>query len=426
VWKSAKLKIERDILAGRFQHDSGLLPSTRALAIAYGVSPPLVKKALDAMIEERLVEKLHKRYRIAVQAPGMFTSSVVLFGRGGLPGTLELVTERHHELVSAFERACYLRKSVLRSVGISVSESLSPLLASGRKDTRGGAEVKSVVGYVIVRSGLAQSRELSSQLAQTGRQVVILDEDDTVHAPGYNVGSPNVMAFSIGASEKQAFSVGRRLLALGHLNAAYINPFDGAHWSANRHKGLVRSFEGAGQAARVVAVTADHQDAWAWVTAHVSPYLYGIIDSEHIAAAIAGSYEGFSRPKDRLADMPVETYTSLRGIAQSLYSMFEQALASKATAWVVCNDTIALLALDFLSRRKIAVPQQLSVVSFDDAFGALRHGLASYNHNLAEVAHAAVSAILRPQAARNAYGTAPIEVEGMLVERRTMGPAPAT
>jgi DNA-binding LacI/PurR family transcriptional regulator len=75
----------------------------------------------------------------------------------------------------------------------------------------------------------------------------------------------------------------------------------------------------------------------------------------------------------------------------SMEALFEEALkAREATAWVALNDVGALMALQFLRRSRVPVPQAISVIGFDDTVESFRAGLSSYNFNVAQVVRTAV------------------------------------
>jgi DNA-binding LacI/PurR family transcriptional regulator len=103
---------------------------------------------------------------------------------------------------------------------------------------------------------------------------------------------------------------------------------------------------------------------------------------------------------------------------ERLRHLFNQALAQKdITAWAVANDGNAIVALTFLKEIGVAVPQDISVVGFDDTTQAFEFGLTSYNFSLAAVAHRMLTFVLNPRGEPRAGNCGPIEVPGLIIAR---------
>ena len=95
----------------------------------------------------------------------------------------------------------------------------------------------------------------------------------------------------------------------------------------------------------------------------------------------------------------------------------------RPTAWIAVNDDVADEALKFLRANKIAVPGEVSLVSFDDSTFAMDQGISSYNFNAAAVASAIINYIVNPRIFPVKTHGERIEIGGVLVERETIGTA---
>ena len=94
-----------------------------------------------------------------------------------------------------------------------------------------------------------------------------------------------------------------------------------------------------------------------------------------------------------------------------------------ATAWVVYNDEVGVTALEFLRRKGVRLPEQLSLVGFDNTLEGYRLGLSSYDFNAPAIVNALLEHILAPKrAGPRALGA---KIRGMVLERRTSGAANA-
>jgi DNA-binding LacI/PurR family transcriptional regulator len=84
---------------------------------------------------------------------------------------------------------------------------------------------------------------------------------------------------------------------------------------------------------------------------------------------------------------------------------------------VADSDGFALDALAFLAARGVRVPQDISVVGFDDSLEASFYRLSSYNFNGAAVAEAMLAHVMAPSRAPGPSQAA--EIEGSVTERAT-------
>jgi DNA-binding LacI/PurR family transcriptional regulator len=99
--------------------------------------------------------------------------------------------------------------------------------------------------------------------------------------------------------------------------------------------------------------------------------------------------------------------------------VMERALEqTDVTVWVCANDSAAIEAIEFLSRNRVRVPDDISVVGFDDGVEASLLKLTTYNFNGQAAVHAILSHVLNPGRG-NREGNAPEEIEGFLVERES-------
>ncbi|SEN45449.1 transcriptional regulator, LacI family [Sphingomonas gellani] len=100
-------------------------------------------------------------------------------------------------------------------------------------------------------------------------------------------------------------------------------------------------------------------------------------------------------------------------------------LDQRATALVVSNDQMTLGVLEVARERGLAVPRELSLVSFDDT-PAMRHAdppVTAIVQPIAEVASCAVRLIIEER--RHSQGdAAPVTIAAGIVHRQTTAPAP--
>ncbi|MBD3242520.1 MAG: hypothetical protein GF331_18165, partial [Chitinivibrionales bacterium] len=113
-------------------------------------------------------------------------------------------------------------------------------------------------------------------------------------------------------------------------------------------------------------------------------------------------------------------YTAL--VTETLRPLLEEALSdSSITAWVAANDPTAMACLRYLAEQRVRVPQDISLIGFDNSTDAFIHGLTSYDFNCPVVVQRMLAHILDPASLRRIQrGTDPIEVKGFLSRRATL------
>ena len=125
----------------------------------------------------------------------------------------------------------------------------------------------------------------------------------------------------------------------------------------------------------IPAVAADDTDGVAQVLGHLHALGHRKVA---VAAGPSGSWSGTRRvaglrqAAERLADVELVELGSFRPYFSGGFAAADHAVASGATAVVAFNDLMALGILDRLRGRGVRVPEDMSVVGFDDvAFATL-------------------------------------------------------
>jgi DNA-binding LacI/PurR family transcriptional regulator len=139
---------------------------------------------------------------------------------------------------------------------------------------------------------------------------------------------------------------------------------------------------------------------------------------------------GLSANLRRVSDMPSELIEEyLNGLphlfrhgqsARDAHVLDGLSREPRITAWVCLNDDIASVALRYLQRRRRRVPEDVSVVGFDNRHIAARMNLTSYDFGFDKMGHLAVGC-LAGQGRAAAQLVSRVTVEGDLVVRATAG-----
>jgi DNA-binding LacI/PurR family transcriptional regulator len=256
-------------------------------------------------------------------------------------------------------------------------------------------------------------------LAATRKPVAVVDELCTWSVRDTVPEKSQVRVFSFTSGQEAARKIVRTLVQYGHRRFAFISPYGYNAWSIVREKAIRQELEGAGVQTSFTALSFRGADAIKSsrrqqlqqapqlvkdAVKHLPPFIRDYFSEDLLIV----------RFRSELA-----TRETQKVIAGRLGELLQP---SCPTAWITVNDDVASVALQFLRANKIAVPGDISLVSFDDSTFAMDQGISSYNFNATAVASAVVNYCVNPRVfSSQKYGER-IEIGGVLVERETIGP----
>jgi DNA-binding LacI/PurR family transcriptional regulator len=101
-------------------------------------------------------------------------------------------------------------------------------------------------------------------------------------------------------------------------------------------------------------------------------------------------------------------------------SMFEKALKIKEiTAWVGTGYSETIAAAEFLMERRVDIPNEISLIGFDDHEGTMEYGITTFNPLEGKAAYLAAHCILGDiPIKRNRKGY--VEYEGQIMVRKSV------
>lgn len=414
-WQRLRGVLERDVLAGGLATENRL-PTEAILARRYGVSPSTVRRAVAPLVADGLLVPSGRGLRRASPLGMHPYATVVLAGLGTGPGLVGAGHQRFSDMTRALELACARNGLTLRTVGVPYGQRATPGLVTVAEDHGGVA-----LGY-IVADDTVHGEDLVRLCSATGRPVVILDENGRLSRLPISR-APLIAPILIGCTQQPGMHVARRALLYGHRQAAYLSLAGDAHWDAQRFAGIAAGWEAAGLAAPLRLAEA--------------------VDFAQISGDFAlGAERALGRQDEGLLTdamvhlcfpsrdaipiesfLPHEAVLRLHEVRVRMAVLFDRALeACRHGVWFAANDLVAVLALNYLAAHNVAVPGQISLVSFDDSFSALRYNIASYNFVAGGLADMALSFLVRPGQSRRVLGAPPFTAPGVLIERATLGP----
>jgi hypothetical protein len=289
--------------------------------------------------------------------------------------------------------------------------------------------------------------------------VAIFDEIGDLHVPPALAGKGKLKIYTIAAQSAGA-AVAHFLLKKGHTRVAFISPHYRNAWSVKRHIGITETYAKAGYRDAVVPATlAGYESGWELL------FLFAEFDETQFEKIMEPN-----TPASILKEQ-VERYSSIRGslklpaldpldadaIRKDLnlllrlrtfgidsnlfarirsavldnahdrtldgyfYPLFAQVLAHRElTAWIADCDIVALKAIRFLGGRGLKVPQDISVVGFDNLPVASTNHLTTFSFEFPEIGRQMLQYVLKAEP--HEYH-ARVVVEGIVVERESTAQA---
>ena|GEM_PF-696305 len=422
-WERLRRQIEMDILSGTFRPGENL-PTLKELGARYGASFLTLKKALRALEGGVILHGGPGAYSVASLRPPP-RSTLVYLAWGDENGQLKFGTPFDHEIIGALGNEC-ARAGIRLEKLLYVPQGDRLLFWHGRKAQNTLPDwCREAFGF-LVRTVCSRDvvPEIVPRLASLGKPVAVLDEMGSPHFPKLHGRYSNLAVFRHTISGTPARQMGAHLAGLGHRDVAFISPFHDTVWSANRLGSLQDCFRGLGPGYRVHAYTL--------TLGYQLPF------EEEDSSAVDAMYQALEKAKKGWK----EEFPPLNGIMEKLrphmrsvvwrewvleqlIPTLETALRRKeTTAWVCADDDTALLCLEFMRRKGLRPPRDLTLVGFDDTGEGARVDLTSYNFDFPKFFHGVVLRLLDPPSLSLARSRQPIEIEGRIVERGSSGIPP--
>lgn len=429
-WEDLAEILATEILRGRFRPGE-MLPSIKELRNHYRVSHPTLKKSVNALVDRQLLVRNIKSYQVRPQAEPPPRSTLVYLAWGNESGNFKPGTSFEHEIISALENECSRHRIRLEKIAYNFRGDSLVFHKAGHAQHALPDSCRNALG-ILVRTVCNRDvvPALIPMVAGLQKPTVVMDEMGSValtHLAG-NFSHLKVFDHTIGG--EPAMKMGQYLFSLGHRKVAFLSPWHGTIWSRRRLEGLAKVFgskggpAGLGEGMEVVPITLD------------LPYQLPFEEEETPTSRLmmrelemAGRHWKSAYPP--LPDLLYGLKPHMNRIAwkEMTLARMAQPLAEvlhrkDITAWVAVDDDTALIALEFLRRAGVQVPEQVSLTGCDDTPESSRNCLTSYNFNFSGLVQALLLFILNPPGLHVRGGRKLLDLEGRIVSRGTVGKGP--
>lgn len=395
-----------DVLRGLLPA-SGPLPTIKELCHRYGCHYSTLRRALEDLERRGVLTRYRKRYFYrppVTKSPA--GSNVYLLGTRRI---LHASTLHVYSLVNGIERT-------LEHAGWSRLRHVIPPRFGDPLVMPDPAVVSAVIFHVetgrsVDLSGLGNVPRVALSpggLSEAGRRAV----ERT--SPG---------CFVVESDNRAAGRAAAIMLAeLGHRRIAYIHDLDpGAQaWVKLRAEGLAEVFSpGGAPDGRTMTIERAPPAMPKTGGDDALVRLGRAINAARRAARSADPHFPYEILQETFRSPHDLQMILLRG--KKMGHHFRRLLDSGgSTAWVCANDMMAVLAMAFLKRNGVSVPEQISVMGFDNTLASWQLGITSYDFAYDRMGHLAAQAVINPSVVRRRFGRH-AAIQGAIIPRESVG-----
>jgi DNA-binding LacI/PurR family transcriptional regulator/DNA-binding transcriptional regulator YhcF (GntR family) len=456
-WVRLKTRIRQDLITGNLS--SGNLPPMNKLSLQYGVAIDTIRKSLMGLVREGVLAREGRSFRLKEHREISRRPSIVLISvKSTAHGTI-LFDGRLQRLAESLESECSRRGYQCRWEGLPQREpnGLLTFTSAIRK-------IDNPVGYIVSLwnpgSEMYWQRSLDALafLVQRDLPVITVDQEGDLIFPESLLRCKNFRVLRI-ASERAGEAVAETLLHRGYHSLAFITTALGPSWARNRYAGLCSYYKqfGGSQSAVKLFTLDDSVGINALTMALLGinksdlKKLYGerllrnqireleaeidLAMQEQLAkktgtGSLANTVHDIARflidlvskEHDRIGYdtllSALQLIASNGAMDSYLASLFHRVLeASPGAVWVCSDDKTALIALSFLEKNKKRVPEDVSVIGFENWRESWEHQLSTFYFNMIGMVQQALLLIRDEKSLKSQPVIS--EVDGYVVERRT-------
>ncbi|MBD3240754.1 MAG: GntR family transcriptional regulator [Chitinivibrionales bacterium] len=422
-WEQVRSQIVRDFLAKALRDDV-CLPSARSLAGRYGASRRTVRTALQTLVDSGRLEPRGVRYVVRAAGQGRARKSIVLVQLATSEGLPARRYPNEEQNLMWLERVCGERGIGVRPYLLSPGR--TELLPFSSHVPRSIGELdESVLGVIAWLPGDAgrsidvvlRSIRLPHRPVAVSARRVFLERKlyRPEHGPLRGFGTSEY-GFDAG------LDVGRYLRAHGHCRIVFVCPESGPRTAVpQRVVGMRASLEQSEPRGELLLLSYRRIQDESVPSANAA---VGRNEFDELASRFGAGWRLDGREQLIMRAVRASGLL-LRGrirrllLEDELRRAFDRyRLPSGATALVAFNDDVALVCLKLLRERRIRVPEDISLISFDDTAEASLVGITSYNFNESQVLLSMLDWVLWPRQQKGAGIAAP--PQGFLSDRGTV------
>ncbi len=419
-WRVVVEAIRADILSNTYR-EAAFLPSIKELHERLHASKGTVRKALAYLERVACITRIGRRYRVCSRPRPRTRSMIAIVSPGNRAGHIAISSPRMYDTIGSIERACERRNiqstliayhSATQTFTTPTGEAIHPGTARHVSDTQ--------LGFIVLKLAFRDphTRECLSYLAGRRLPIVVLDEGDTPpeRLIAFARSSRLVRVFSAGSGVRAGETVGEFLYRSNHRTVAYVT-LDGESYACNaRYEGLRAAMTRGGRSAVVKRFVGEGTGRGAsHGYYHARPVLTSQMPQPDTANDVTDGGRTYAFREIRGMSGDMSFYRKRLG------ELPRRILADTTiSAWVAFSDELAVACMEAIVNAKKKVPDDISLVGFDNAQVAQVAQLTSYDFNSPGAAEPIVDYIVSPTRFVRQFGNRPITaIPGAVIRRAT-------
>ncbi|MBD3422375.1 MAG: GntR family transcriptional regulator [Chitinivibrionales bacterium] len=424
LWKKIADKIEHDIISNKYP-GKDRLPILKEMQYRYGVSAATLKKALHSLESRGIIVPQKKGYMVPQISSELAYKRIVLLIALDHPSRQFFKESQTTRYIRAVEVAC--NKA---NIGITVISSLYEeehdaveYYQPGTKKKIRFEDADDVLGYVISRAGRTTGlfeRHLR-HVIHFKKPVGILDFEGTSLIAVAEQYRKYIGMFTLPVDKACAHDVARFAIKKGHTHCAFISPYHKYSWSKERYKECQRLFDIAGKDHRLTLFSLPLFENTRTSFEQAEKFFSGKSIENAWRKWQQSAPVAYRNHLDSMFSWILHKSYGTAEVLRQTAPLFEKALSDhRITCWITANDIIAMGALDFLAARVQGVPDDISIISFDDSVDAVEKRLTSFNFNVQGAVNAMINFITGRNIDYLSRRGNRFTIEGFIIDRNSV------
>jgi len=381
-WREVAERIRDDLRSALFLPAVDL-PSQKELCQRYDVCVPTVGKALRALSAEGFLQGKGVHWRLPARSVQGNTRKVVRLLCSSTPGALRLETQREQEFMRTLVEESQRMGLELQVIGYEDRSEHPHFFSRGAKSLRLPKDPR-LLGTIFSSWHMRDAGACLAMVARENLPVSIWWEgahQGNVQRQFAKVGQR--CFFDVGYGEEPGHTVGAYLHGLGHRRIAFLSPFHASDWSRERCRGLQRELQKTGGTLETW-VMEEMQNPWTLRDQVIADTKWNQLPNALQTMFQTCGGDTQLTPWEELAPLKERAFdlAQMQRMRALLHPLFERvARKSQASAWVLANDLVGLMAQDFWMQSGTSVSRWPHLVAFDNTLESYVRGLDSYEFN---------------------------------------------
>ena len=421
--------IKKHLYDGRYYSKEKSI-SIKELTQSYGTCYRTMRKALDYLIEDGVITQHKQGVLQNLRSASHTRNTIVLIVRGDHFGDPDYPSNRTRDHLRTLQTLCaHARLKLIittcyyRGTSLCGIEEIRHLITSPHHAT-------TLLGFIVWGISIEPHyvATIIEEILRNDKPVALLDETGNIPLTHHCRRSHFFRKYPLAISACDGRIAARYLIEKGHRHIAYIGYGNHHHFSPLRLHSAINEYASAGLPDGVIPFELPHlpllqmQDIFHNTAVATNPRSMQAL-GELISHMTGNAIKSFTVRERMAFELSSHLSRALRRqtLRDYIFPLCRNVVQHREiTAWLCCNDEVALDCLDFLRFEGVHVPEEISVLGFDDSFDAFTQQLSSMNFNGEGCLHACVAHILHPDP--DPLSRSGEEPAGFINERRTTGP----